>query len=373
MNTDVKSKTFPYELLIEFKSKLKAEGRKPEHYEWLCEVLGKNIPRTTFKDTRLKLEAEIQQNYLKSSEFDIKETPLDIDKLKYSEKYIYNKELQEFVYLTEKMVGYNTVLKKHEVDALCERYSNYDKNQDTQRELEKKFSIPIQVIKYILNAHGIVHDSIPYTDETLAENTTDDLAIEALAKKRYNFNQKFNKLDWKETQKLAHNYLLIESKYLNPFQKFLENWKPKKFSVGKSKKVGVTGRDYVLVIADPHFGATANENYLWHGKGWDIDRAVEQINKLAKDVKEDIESRKYKIKTAWIVFAGDLLHSLTGNTNKGTRLNNTNPLYYDQLEYTADSLQFLIDELLSIFNKVKVRSVTGNHSMEGDYAVVWAL
>jgi hypothetical protein len=66
---------------------------------------------------------------------------------------------------------------------------------------------------------------------------------------------------------------------------------------------------------------------------------------------------------------GDLSHTLTGETDKGTKLE-AHPIGEEQLERAFNSMVAFVNELLSVHNNIQVYACSGNHSALGDYVLV---
>lgn len=288
--------------------------------------------------------------------------------LQSKEKYTFNKNNQKYIFHTEKKFGKNFVFKSEVINNIIKLYSNFDDTPMTMGEISKKMDIPKDVIKFILNALQITHDAVPFSDEKLLEKDENVLVEEAISHKRFAFLQKFEKKDWKETEEQAEKWKQFEYGILNPFERFLEKWQPPKYVPVKTIKQKNKGdKELIIGATDWHYGLVANARYLYNQKEWNIEETKKSVQLYAQKLKAHITDYPYKTIRLW--FGGDLIHTLSGFTDKGTKLE-ANPLGEEQLEQAFNSVIAFVEELLTAHSNIEVYACPGNHSALGDYVLV---
>jgi hypothetical protein len=147
----------------------------------------------------------------------------------------------------------------------------------------------------------------------------------------------------------------------------LENWTPPKYVPVKTKlKLDVGEDELVIFASDWHYGIVANERYLANQQDWDINKTVEVVQEYCEKLKANILKKKYK--KVHLVFGGDIIHTLTGFTDKGTKLE-ANPIGSEVLEKAFDSVINFINGLLEVHGNINVYAVNGNHSELGDHVL----
>ena len=291
--------------------------------------------------------------------------------LKFTEKYTYNKADDTYVmYL--KTANSNVVLSGDVVRGIKENYSNWYDNKHSINEISRNYSLPRNYLVEILKVLGITHDSEPITDEQLQERGVDEIASDLLQKKKFQLHQEFQKKSWKDTISSAEKWNRLQQGVLDPFASFIENWNPPAYHpVGcpKEKNKGTENKTLLVGLSDVHFGAKTNSKESYRNKGYSSKEAAESIKNYAEGIKKIVQDRAYKLDECVLTSLGDILHTTgSGFTTKGTML------VYDcikeeQFTIAFDSLVYLINTLLVLFPKVKVKSVKGNHNDFGDWVL----
>ena len=289
--------------------------------------------------------------------------------LESKEKYTFNKKNRKYIFHTDKKFGKNFVFTSEVIDTIIKLYSKFDDSPMTMGEISKKLDIPKNVIKFILSALNITHDDIPFSYEKVADKDVEELVEEAMGHKRFSVLQKFEKQDWKETELDAEKWRLFEHQHVNPFESFLENWTPPKYIPSKTNVTKYKGnKELIIGATDWHYGLVANERYLYNQKEWNLESTKKVVAQYAQKLKSHItEKNCYKAVKLW--FGGDLIHTLNGFTDKGTKLE-AGPLGEELLTQAFDSVVLFVQELLSVHNDITVYACSGNHSALGDYVLV---
>lgn len=296
--------------------------------------------------------------------------------LKFTGKYVYNKEDDKYVMYLRAANG-SIVLTGDVVRGIKENYSNWYNNDHTINEVCRNYKIPRNYMVEILRVLEITHDSEPITDEQLKDRDVEEVANDLLQKKKFQLHQEFQKKSWKETEEAASKWFKLQEGVYDPFTNFLNTWTPPKHTPvkytgpaqGKNKK----SKTLLVGLSDIHFGAKTNTNESYRSKGYSTEEAVTTIEKYAEDIKEIVQDRNHGFSECVLTSLGDILHTTgSGFTTKGTMLVH-DCIKEEQFNFAFNSIVGFIDNLLSLFPKVKVKSVKGNHNDVGDYILFKAL
>jgi hypothetical protein len=295
--------------------------------------------------------------------------------LKFTEKYVYNKEDDKYVMWLRAANG-NVVLKGDTVRGIKENYSNWYGNDHTINEVCRNYKIPRNYLVEILRVLGITHDSEPITDEQLKERDVSEVTNDILQKKKFQLYQEFQKQSWKDTEEAARKWQQLQEGVLDPFSNFLSNWQPPKYSpikyTGPSQDKSKS-KTMLVGLSDVHFGAKTNSKESYRGKGYSTTEAEEYITAYAKEIAKIVKDRNYGFDKCVLAALGDILHTTgAGFTTKGTMLVH-DCIKEEQFTFAFNSIVYLIDTLLSLFGKVEVKSVKGNHNDFGDWVLFKAL
>lgn len=320
-----------------------------------------------------------QQNYwlnklsesTKIEEVEIANEIVSNKELDFKDGYVFNKEQDKYIFLCKK-VGRNVVLEGSLVKAILAAYSNFNGDGSSINEISRKFNIPRNVISEILTILNFTHDELPVLKEEYAEKSEEEIVDDLIQRKKFEAYQKFQKRDWKETQDAANKWHQLQIGQLNPIKDFINTFSFTREDVviPEVKKTG----DYDLIIglSDLHFGGFADGDELYLGSDWNIDKTAQAVELIAFKIKKALASRTYQFKSLKLLLLGDLLDSLTGETEKGTELE-THPIGEKQFDVAFKTLEKFISTIYSIFPNIEVIGVAGNHSYYGDWALMKCL
>lgn len=319
-----------------------------------------------------KNDAANQLNMWNEENFDASEWK---STLKYTEKYVYNKEDDKYVVYLKSANG-NIVLPGDVVRGIFENYSNWYGNEKSINEICRNYRIPRNYFNELKDVLGITHDSEPITPEELIERDIHDITDDILQKKKFQLHQEFQKKSWQQTEEAALKWFKLEEGVFNPFTNFLNNWVPPKYENVKyqgPKKNNKSTKSLLVGLSDVHFGAKTNHKESYRSKGYSTEEAVNCISNYSKEIKSIVEERNYVFNECVLTSLGDILHTTgAGFTTKGTMLVH-DCIKEEQFNYAFNSLVEFISNMLSLFPKVKVKSVKGNHNDFGDYVLFKAL
>lgn len=328
--------------------------------------------------------AEIQQDMRgKRKEVKTKAAKIELEDdrswktgLKFTKKYVYNKEDDKYVmYL--KAANNNIVLPGDTVRGIVKNYSNWCGKEHSINELCRNYKIPRAYFNELRDILEITHDSEPITQEELQERDVDEIAEDLLQQKRFQLHQEFQKRSWEQTEEAASKWFKMQEGVYNPFTNFLNSWKPQKYTPvkysGPVKKNKPSKKALVVGLSDVHFGAKSNPKDSYRNKGYSTQEAVECLDVYANNIKDIVEERNYTFDECVLTSLGDILHTTgSGFTTKGTMLVH-DCVKEEQFNAAFESISKLIMNLLSLFPKVHVKSVKGNHNDFGDYVLFKAL
>ncbi len=291
--------------------------------------------------------------------------------LKFTDKYIYNKQDDKYIMHLKSANG-NIVLPGDTVRGIKENYSNWVGEEHSINQVCRNYQIPRNYLVEILKVLGITHDSEPITDEQINERDVKDIAKDILQKKKFNLYQEFQKRSWKETEEDASKWRRLQEGVIDPFTNFINSWNPpprEKVSYKGSPVGNKPRKSFVVGLSDVHFGAKSNPKDSYRNKGYSTQDAVNYIKKYVQEIKEAVESRNYHFDECVLAAMGDILHTTgAGFTTKGTMLVH-DCIKEEQFASAFNSIVLLIDSLLEIFPKVRVNSVKGNHNDFGDWVL----
>jgi hypothetical protein len=296
--------------------------------------------------------------------------------LKYTEKYVYNKESDKYIVYLKAANG-NVVLPGPLVRNIFENYSNWYNNSRSINEICRNFKIPRNYFEELKAVFGLTHDSEPVTKEELLEKDINQLTEDIVQKKKFQLYQKVQKKNWKDTEEAAKKWFELMEGVYNPFETLLKNWTPPSYTPLPSPKVkskiSKENRSMLVGLSDLHFGAFTNEKDSFRGIGNSTSTTVKNMEAYAVNITKAVESRNYSFNECVVTGLGDILHTTgKGFTAKGT------PLAFDclkeaQFDAAFNSLTMFISHMLTVFPKVRVKSVKGNHNDFGDYVLFKAL
>jgi hypothetical protein len=243
--------------------------------------------------------------------------------LKFTDKYIYNKQDDKYIMHLKSANG-NIVLPGDTVRGIKENYSNWVGEEHSINQVCRNYQIPRNYLVEILKVLGITHDSEPVTDEQINERDVKDIAKDILQKKKFNLYQEFQKRSWKETEEDASKWRRLQEGVIDPFTNFISSWNPppREKILYKGTAAGNKPRkSFVVGLSDVHFGAKSNPKDSYRNKGYSTQDAVNYIKKYVQEIKEAVESRNYHFDECVLAAMGDILHTTgAGYTTKGTML-----------------------------------------------------
>lgn len=293
-------------------------------------------------------------------------TPDEYGILTFEKSYVYNSQDDKYITFLE---GKNIVTTGAQHRAMMRDYIN-DVPVD---QIAIKYSFPTHLIPAYKKAFGWARGGVPITDEEIENNPVEKCAQKMLEEKKFDVQQSFHKLSWKTTVEEAKKWQEFKYAQFDPFVSFLEKWNPPGYkSVNLDKVVKKGDKHFVASLADIHVGLISHSRYNFFKDGWSHEELEKSIKSYVNQIREEIQDRKTGFKSAYLLLAGDICHTLTGFTDKGTKLE-YEFLAENQFDLAFNVLVYFINELLTIFPTIQIKTVQGNHSSFGDYVVAKVL
>ncbi len=275
--------------------------------------------------------------------------------------YVYNSEDDKYITFLN---GKNIVTKGSQHRAMMKDYIN-DVPVD---QIAIKYSFPTHLIPAYKKAFGWARGGVAITDEEIESSTPEQCAEKLLEEKKFETQQIFHKLSWKETMEDAKKWQEFKYSSLDPFERFISTWNPPKHEPKKFIPKKTDGKYLLIGVSDIHFGLFASERYLYTQKEWSIEDTKQCVKEYSNKIRQKISEYAVGFAGVNVCLMGDLIHSMSGFTDKGTKLE-TSPLGEEQLEQAFSSMVLFFEELLSIFPEIKTYSVPGNHQSAMDYTL----
>ncbi len=321
----------------------------------ISSLVSKDIPR--------RRAAEIYREY---------KAKFDNPAIQISEKYTWNKETDKYV-IPLKCRKAPLVISGAKHRAICRDYSAWHGDL-TAHDICVNYSLTPEIFNEYRRIFNLTKEREPLSAEEAWENDEDESVELILEQKRYSIYQKYEKEDWHRTQKDAEKWRAFEARQLDPFSRFLDRWSPPKY-IKSSQKSSQNNRSSqkssqiaMINVNDIHVGAKADERFLYRQRNWRYEDLKAAMSDYFLKIEKEMAGRKSPPNECIVNLAGDILHTLTGYTDAGTKLD-YEFLGEDQLEFAFSLLLEFFGGLLSVFDRISIKSVSGNHSYFGDYTV----
>lgn len=279
-------------------------------------------------------------------------------------RYTFNRESGVYIF-NLKCRAKPLVLHESKVRAIVRSYSSWSENLNSN-EICRYYKLTPEIFQELKTILNLTKDREPLTVEEVLDNTVEQSVEQILEEKRYNLYQQYEKEDWRQTQQDALRWKEFTAKQLDPFARFLEDWEPPQYYKVAAPKVGKTNKVMLVNVADIHVGARADERFLYRQKNWRHTDLMDAMKSYSTKIAEEISDRHNTFEKCVLTLGGDVIHTLTGYTDAGTKLD-YEFLGEDQIDFGFSVLVAFVNEMLALFPRVEVKSVNGNHSYLGDY------
>lgn len=288
----------------------------------------------------------------------------------------YNSLSQEyrFNFLNFKNIGKFITLPKHTVMAIIQAYAPTTGEPLSVKEIANLHKIPHWVVKAILRTMGITHDDIPLAKDDIDNKSIEENVENLLEVTRGEIHNRVQKQIWDNQVLDAQKWRQFEALRLNPYESFLKNWKPPKYSGPMLKAKAAKNQDaFIVTISDIHFGAKAHKDELYYtDDDWNLEMTKQAMQNYINSIEKQLLSMTSIPSECILLSLGDIIHTISGFTTKGTALE------YDikgpkLMEEAMNTLVNFITYLASKFNKLSIKAVSGNHDAFADWALFYTL
>lgn len=173
----------------------------------------------------------------------------------------------------------------------------------------------------------------------------------------------------------ADNWQNFINNKFDPFDNYFVNLKvPGYTNLTKNTVANVSknGRTFVTCCFDWHMGSRCDAEHSMDGQTWSSDECDKSIDKYADEIAKTAKNDKAGFEKCIIMWGGDLYHTFTGETAKGTILATeiVGEVQFDRIYFAM--IRF-VNKMLDIFGKVECHYVKGNHGGITDYGLGMAL
>lgn len=278
----------------------------------------------------------------------------------------FNKDTAQYVVFL-KSIGRNVVVSEDKHKTILQMYTSWDGEEKSISQICRNIQWPRPVLTEYLKKFGITHDSLPVTDEDFQRESDEEIVGRLKELRKFSIHQKIEKESWDSIRADAAKWRAYSYKQYNPLVEFLSRFNPKplnKIPIPKIKKG--EGRTFLIGMSDIHWGQNTNGKEIFYKKGgdgnWSIEHTNKSIDYYFEQIKSEVESRNYPFEKVILCSLGDLLHTFTGFTEKGTKIDGF-PIGTEQYDQAFNSLIRFITRCLEIFPQCEIHSVTGNHSL----------
>ena len=290
----------------------------------------------------------------------------------------FNKTTADYIFNFEHVnnIAKTIIIPETQLYAMLQAYSSFDDDPKTIEEIALKFKYPTFIIKKIFQELDFTHEALPITNNLLENNKDDNEVVEDLyALRKSNIFSKFKEKTWQCTQADAQKWNMFEDGYLNPFKDILDTWKPPSYTPIKYTKANrISNSTYIVTLSDLHFGSKCESEYAYYcnGKEWTIKETEKAIVSYINSIDAHLKTLSVVPDKCVLISLGDILHSISGYTDKGTMLD-VDPKGPIQFKIALDSISKIIDYLSSKFSQVTINTVNGNHDSFADWVLFTAL
>lgn len=284
-----------------------------------------------------------------------------------SDKYTYNKLSDSYI-INLKCQSKPLVISGARHRAICRSYSQWGEDL-TIDEIVRKYALTPEIFDEYRRIFHLTKTKEPLSIEEVLEHSIEDSVQKILEEKRYKIYQNYEKESWKQIQAEAMNWRNFRGRKLDPFVNFIEGFKVPKITPKTYKLEKIEHKKALIInLSDIHVGLSADPRYLYFQKKWNTKLLEQAMAEYADKLAALIAERTYRFEKAVICFGGDFLHTLTGFTDKGTKIENE-ILGEAQLEYGFTIAINFLSRMLELFPTVEVKAVSGNHDSVGDYVI----
>ena len=334
----------------------KLEKNRKGYLNYLCSTFDcdKSTARAIFE--KLVNNEPLEVKPMEEDAVEIKQ-----EGLLFGDGYVYNSATDKYI-VKLRSYGVNYICPGDQHRAMLTAYSNWAGNERSIQKIATDYKMRREWVIEYFRIFNWTHDAVPITDEEIKLGKFQEAQERVIDRKKTDYLQELQKADWKQIQSDARNWQLFEFGQLEPFERLLHKWTPPIIpAIAQPKLKQLKKNVFVTTLSDLHIGLRSDSTELTKGGNYNSDVVSEVIDNYSKKIAIDVADRNYSFEKCVLISAGDILHSLSGETEKGTQLE-CDILGESQFELALNCLHRFITRMLEIFGTVEVHSTKGNHS-----------
>lgn len=338
--------------------------KKPDRWvteKFFAEFNASEVDPEITEDFPLDDDTEDQTPQNDSLEFE----PIDVDR----RLYMYDDTEDSYKTFVQQAKGWvKTSGDAHR--SIVKWYSNWDGEPVSLNGISRRTGLPRNWVVGYLKAHGITHDSAPFSAEEVAQRGVDELAQDALALKFGALATKTQELGAKEQQVAARNWWDFETTVLNRIRGWVGEFHTE-YAIPKIKLHRAEKPFHLVTSAtDFHWGM-----YSWKGEsGFDYNRKIAR-ERLMQTTEDLIARLPGQPKGITIAVGSDFFH-IDGigpekRTTRGTPQDSEGSAL--EIMITGCELQREHIDILSQVAPVTIVLMSGNHDRANSHALLMYL
>ena len=235
------------------------------------------------------------------------------------------------------------------IRAIRQAYSNWDGVPESLAEVCRKFGIAKHTLRELLRCLDVTHASAPWTDETLTEESEDDLVQDLLRQKEERVITRAERAAWtriKRDAEIVRSLDLLASRLAERFNEC---------PIGFTDDLDIEDPEACTLVLSPtdwHYGKLGVDGYDHHV-------AVKRLMSSTQRLLQRFEHRP--IKRIVVALGGDGLNidNMNRTTTRGTPQTTSAPVAELAMRYVMICAQYVLT--LSETAPVSVFVVPGNH------------
>ena len=292
----------------------------------------------------------------------------------FNERYTYNPVLDQYI-VPLKSYGGNYICKGEHHRGMQLSYSRY--GNESINEICHTYQMDRAWFTEYKSIMGWTKTMLPISkEEVMGKDQKTNLKLLG-ARRLSKLQQAANRQDWNRVQVDARQWQEFQAGEIDPFESFLKKFqptplKPLKFTGALTNGKKKSKNTFLVGLSDLHFGGKADADELFNGEDFNAERIAQVVDSYAEQIAESVSERNYRFEKAVICVLGDILHSLSGRTEKGTQLE-YDVLREAQFELAFESMIRFITRMVEIFGSAEVHCIKGNHAGPDDYILCLAL
>ncbi|MEC7109017.1 MAG: hypothetical protein VXX11_03290 [Planctomycetota bacterium] len=291
--------------------------------------------------------------------------PLDVDRT----LYVYEESKDTYKTFIQQAKGWVTTTgDAHR--SIVQWYSNWDGQPVSLNGISRRTGLPRNWVVGYLKAHGITHDSAPFSAEEVAKRGVDELAQDALALKFGALATKTEELGAKETQTAARNWWDFETAVLNRLRGWIGEFHTE-YTIPKLRLHRAEKPFWLVTSAtDFHWGM-----YSWAGEsGHDYNRKIAR-SRLMQTTEDLIARLPGQPQGITLAVGSDFFHIDGIGPEKTTTRGTPQDSEGSALEILISGCELQREhiDILSQVAPVTIVLMSGNHDRASSHALLMYL